>query len=177
MPAYPGCPGKMGIVVVVVLSLQTLMVGWQAGHLLLLLLLLQPFHGPLDCVRDYPGELVPEWWNQSGLNGARDSEWQWHQLGHMQRQGIWPVYIMMPLIPKVRGRKLRKNWLIRVHRGGGGFSLMKLDSEVKLDRTEIYVIVWVCVLTCLLQKDAKCWALGIARIEMSQFSDCKDRLR
>ena len=23
-------------------------------------------------------------YNQSGLTGARDSEWQWHQLGHMQ---------------------------------------------------------------------------------------------
>jgi len=22
--------------------------------------------------------------NQSGFTGARDSEWQWHQLGHMQ---------------------------------------------------------------------------------------------
>jgi len=28
--------------------------------LLLLLLQLQQFYGPLDCVRDYPGELVPE---------------------------------------------------------------------------------------------------------------------
>jgi len=23
-------------------------------------------------------------YNQSGFTGARDSEWQWHQLGHMQ---------------------------------------------------------------------------------------------
>ena len=29
-------------------------------ELLLLLLLLQPFYGPLDCVRDYLGEPVPE---------------------------------------------------------------------------------------------------------------------
>jgi len=28
--------------------------------LTVLLLLLQPFYGPLDCVRDYPGEPVPE---------------------------------------------------------------------------------------------------------------------
>jgi len=33
---------------------------------------------------DYPGELVPERYNQSGFTGASDSEWQWHQLGHMQ---------------------------------------------------------------------------------------------
>jgi len=52
--------------------------------LLLLVLLLQPFYSPLDCVRDYPDELVPERQNQSGFTGARDSKWQWHQLGHMQ---------------------------------------------------------------------------------------------
>jgi len=33
---------------------------------------------------DYLGEPVPEKLNQSGFTGARDSEWQWHQLGHMQ---------------------------------------------------------------------------------------------
>jgi len=42
-------------------------------------LVLQPFF------RDYPGEPV----NQKGetnldFTEARDSEWQWHQLGHMQ---------------------------------------------------------------------------------------------
>jgi len=37
--------------------------------------LLQPF------VQDYLGELVPEKKNQSGFTGARDSEWQWHQMG------------------------------------------------------------------------------------------------
>jgi len=26
----------------------------------------------------------PFWKNQSGFTGARDSEWQWHQLGDMQ---------------------------------------------------------------------------------------------
>jgi len=30
------------------------------------------------------GEWVPEMSNQSGFTGARDSEWVWHQLGHMQ---------------------------------------------------------------------------------------------
>jgi len=34
--------------------------------------------------REYPGEPVPERYNQSGFTEARDSEWQWHQLGHMQ---------------------------------------------------------------------------------------------
>ena len=37
--------------------------------------------------RDYQGEPVPERQHQSGfycLTEARDSEWQWHQLGHMQ---------------------------------------------------------------------------------------------
>ena len=55
-------------------------------YVLLALLLLQPFYGPLDFVRDYPGEPAPEKYNQnqSGFPGARDSEWQWDQLGHMQ---------------------------------------------------------------------------------------------
>jgi len=33
---------------------------------------------------DYPGELVPERLNQSDFTEARDSEWQRHQLGHLQ---------------------------------------------------------------------------------------------
>jgi len=32
----------------------------------------------------YPGEPVPEGKTNLDLNEARDSEWQWHQLGHMQ---------------------------------------------------------------------------------------------
>ena len=40
-----------------------------------------PFYGPLDFVRDYPGEPVPEpiW-----ILLKQDSERQWHQLDHMQ---------------------------------------------------------------------------------------------
>jgi len=38
----------------------------------------------LDFVWVYPGEPAPERKNQSGITGARDSEWHWHQLGHMQ---------------------------------------------------------------------------------------------
>ena len=42
----------------------------------------------LDTVCDYPGELAPEGKTkkvkQCRFTGARDSEWQWHQLGHMQ---------------------------------------------------------------------------------------------
>jgi len=34
--------------------------------------------------RDYPGEPVPEGKTNLDLNEARDSEWRWHQLGHMQ---------------------------------------------------------------------------------------------
>ena len=36
--------------------------------------------------RDYPGEPVPEMWCKTNLDftEARDSEWQWHQPGHMQ---------------------------------------------------------------------------------------------
>jgi len=37
-----------------------------------------------DFFRDYLGELVPERWNQYGFTEARDNEWQWHKLGHMQ---------------------------------------------------------------------------------------------
>jgi len=38
------------------------------------------FNGPLY----YPGEPVPEGKTNLDLNEARDSEWHWHQLGHMQ---------------------------------------------------------------------------------------------
>jgi len=48
--------------------------------------ILQPFYAPMDFVRDYPDETVPEngknrKLKQSGFTGPRDSEWQ---LGHMQ---------------------------------------------------------------------------------------------
>jgi len=33
---------------------------WQNFSVCTVLLLLLPFYGPLDCVRDYPGEPVPE---------------------------------------------------------------------------------------------------------------------
>jgi len=33
---------------------------------------------------DYAGEPVPEMYKQSEFTGAKDSEWQWHHLGHMQ---------------------------------------------------------------------------------------------
>jgi len=39
---------------------------------------LQPF------VQDYPGEPVPERQTNLDFTEARDSEWQWYQLGHMQ---------------------------------------------------------------------------------------------
>jgi len=35
-------------------------------------------------VQDYPGEPVPEGKTNLDFTEARDSEWQWHQLGHMQ---------------------------------------------------------------------------------------------
>jgi len=34
--------------------------------------------------RDYPGQPVPESKTNLDFTGARDSEWQCHQLGHMQ---------------------------------------------------------------------------------------------
>jgi len=34
--------------------------------------------------RDYPGELVPEGKTNLDFTEARDSEWQWHQLGRVQ---------------------------------------------------------------------------------------------
>jgi len=34
--------------------------------------------------RDYPGEPVPESKTNLDYTEARDSKWQWHQLGHMQ---------------------------------------------------------------------------------------------
>ena len=36
---------------------------------------------PSDFVQDYPGETVPE---PTWILLKKDSEWQWHQLGHMQ---------------------------------------------------------------------------------------------
>jgi len=33
---------------------------------------------------DYPGEPVTEGKTNLDFTEARDSEWQWHQLGHMQ---------------------------------------------------------------------------------------------
>ena len=46
------------------------------------------FMALFDFVQDYPGEPAPKGKirkvKQSGFTGARDSEWQWHQLGHMQ---------------------------------------------------------------------------------------------
>jgi len=35
-------------------------------------------------VRDYPCEPVPEGKTNLDFTEARDSEWQWHQLGYMQ---------------------------------------------------------------------------------------------
>jgi len=34
--------------------------------------------------RDYPGKPVPESKTNLDFTEARDSEWQWHQLGHMK---------------------------------------------------------------------------------------------
>jgi len=43
--------------------------------------LTHPFNGPLDFVRDYMGEPVPEpiW-----ILLKQDNEWTWHQWGYMQ---------------------------------------------------------------------------------------------
>jgi len=38
----------------------------------------------LPFVRDYPGEPVPKGKTSLDFTEATDSEWQWHQLGHMQ---------------------------------------------------------------------------------------------
>jgi len=40
------------------------------------------FNGPF--FQDYPGEPVPKGKANLDFTEARDSEWQWHQLGHMQ---------------------------------------------------------------------------------------------
>ena len=49
----------------------------------------QPFHGPLGICPGLPRwagtrKVKPETQNLSGFTGAKDSEWQWHQLAHMQ---------------------------------------------------------------------------------------------
>ena len=42
---------------------------------------IHPFNGPF---RDYPGEPVQKGKTNLDSTEARDSEWQWHHLGHMQ---------------------------------------------------------------------------------------------
>jgi len=44
-----------------------------------------PFYSSLDFVQDYPGETIPKK-SKSKLDftKAKNSEWQWHQLGRMQ---------------------------------------------------------------------------------------------
>jgi len=49
----------------------------------------QLFYGLLEFCPGLPRwagnrKVKPGRWNQSGFTGARDSEWQWHQLGHVQ---------------------------------------------------------------------------------------------
>jgi len=53
---------------------------WLSGQTAIkwLLLLL------MDLFQDYPDEPVPEGKTNLDFTEARDSEWQWHQLGHMQ---------------------------------------------------------------------------------------------
>jgi len=41
-----------------------------------------PFNGLF--FQDYPGKPVPEGKTNLDFTEARDTEWQWHQLGHMQ---------------------------------------------------------------------------------------------
>ena len=71
------------------ITAETLLVGWQVLLLpvlqvlpLPLLLLLQPFNGLFSKTtwvsRNQEGK------TNLDFTGARDSEWQWHQLGHMQ---------------------------------------------------------------------------------------------
>jgi len=44
----------------------------------------QHAHTYTPFVQDYPGKQVPEGKTNLDFTKARDSEWQWHQLGHMQ---------------------------------------------------------------------------------------------
>jgi len=51
----------------------------------------------LDFVWDYPESastrnVKPGRQNQSGFTGARDSEWQWHQMSHMQICTLTQIY-------------------------------------------------------------------------------------
>ena len=45
---------------------------------------MHPFHSPLGFCSGLPGWAGTRKVNQSVFTGARDSKWQWHQLGHMQ---------------------------------------------------------------------------------------------
>jgi len=44
-------------------------------------------------------KVKPGRWNQSGFTGARDSEWQWHQLGHMQSCSLTQIYSHASISP------------------------------------------------------------------------------
>jgi len=61
---------------------------------------MQPFYSLLGFCPGLPGwastrKVKPGRQNQSGSTGARDNEWQWHQLGHMNIC-TWPRHITMP---------------------------------------------------------------------------------
>jgi len=50
--------------------------------MMMMMIYTQPVLWPF--FREYPGAPVPERQNNLDFTEARDSEWQWHQLGHMQ---------------------------------------------------------------------------------------------
>jgi len=70
-------------------------ISWESLHTLLPPFTTTIFTALLDFVPDYPGEPVPERYNQSGFAEARYSDWQWHKLGFASS----PRQITMPVTP------------------------------------------------------------------------------
>ena len=87
VPAYPGCPGskavKRSLLLLLLLGLQSLR---NKGHTNISgfysIMNEHPFNGP------FSGTTRVSQYEKGKTNldftEARDSEWQWHQLGHMQ---------------------------------------------------------------------------------------------
>ena len=91
VPAYPGCLGskavKRSLFVIVnenftgrMSCMKAVTVAYTRTHARthVRTYVYWPF------VQDYPGEPVPEGKTNLDFTEARDSEWQWHQLSHMQ---------------------------------------------------------------------------------------------
>ena len=97
--------------------------------------------------------------NQSGFTGARDSEWQWHQLGHMQictspqtdnHARIPPLSFFTGLMPFLLPNRVKA---------------LKAQNCVHITPHKIICkkqVIKTCLLSCLQCFDAVGWVAGRA---------------